>query len=476
MADGRYVAPIQLGKSYADMLKEQMSEISKQQQANLTSQIARRDANNALKYEQLKTIYGFDMQGWSPQAIDAFGKLQSEAARRMKNLEYDSVEELVADSSKLRGLHASLNNHFTETKNQLLETAKYVDNPGLYPDKSSTIIDTRDTLFAKKRYADTLGYEGTWGVDLNNLDITIPQIGLDGSTIGEGTESILTHPHLGDPSILAPTTRPLGGITPESFASEYYSAVDRYVDDGKSIDQAKTLVRRAMMDEITSEDANPQAKNEAAMLYYQMYNGKTHYKSSDEVLTPEENYVNEAMRYISSTVDASTLRTTADERKQQARLNQLMGSRVNYEVKPKELDPYFTGPPEADLVRVVKYDTPDLKTPINLNRYSDKLYSSDVNELDQVAGLSVDGAPTIDLQFDSIHFVSDGSVVLKGLVNTTDKSTQMPDQLLIPASDQDTISVLASILQTEYGPQATLENLRKGFPQQNTSFGDIKFN
>lgn len=503
MAEGGYVAPVQIGKSYSEMFKEQMAEIAKQQQANLTSQIARRDANNIIKYKQLEQIYGFNMQGWSPQAIGSFKKLQQEAGRKMREAEYENIEDIMADISKLGSLHTSLNNHFTEAKTQLLETSKYVDNPALYPDKTSTVIDTQDTLAQKKRYSDSLGTD-MWEADLQNMDINIPMFGLDGTPIQEiGYGSVLSHPHLSDPSILAPSTRPLGGIVPQDYARSYDAVIDRYSADGWTDARIVQTVRQSMIDEFSSPDAAKRERIEAQRMYNEAFMGKTAYKQDGSVYTPEEFYIDEAMKYISigdDTTKTTTTTTTAGERQNNLRYQNFIDGMTQTEVTASQLlndkeiiDAYnktgnplpaSTGEMDKEFVTHRTYTTTDSKLSVNLNKYGDQLYpdktDEEMEQMMAIAGVEPDGTPNVDLKFSSIVFDSKGNVILKGLKNENDKSTKMPNILMIPSTDYETIDLIVKTLQKDYGiaPNSiTLDKLMNGFPQGNNSaFGDVKFN
>ena len=502
MAEGGYVAPVQIGKSYSEMFKEQMAEIAKQQQTNLTSQIARRDANNIVKYKQLEQIYGFNMQGWSPQAIGSFKKLQQEAGRKMREAEYENIEDIMADISKLGSLHTSLNNHFTEARTQLLETSKYVDNPALYPDKTSTVIDTQETLAQKKRYSDSLGTD-MWEADLQNMDINIPMIGLDGTPIQEvGYGSVLSHPHMSDPSILAPSTRPLGGIPPQEYAREYDAVIDRYSADGLSDATIVQLVRQAMIDEFSSPDAAKRERIEAERMYNEEFNGKPKYKNDGTKLTPEEFYIDEALKYISIGDDTKTSTTstmTAGDKKNNLRYTnfiqgmtetQATGSQI---LSDKEMADLYqkTGNPlrvdgkmDKEFVTFRTYTTTDSKLDVNLNDYADQLYPDtsdpEMEEVMAIAGVTPDGKPSINIKFDSVSFDSKNNVILSGITNENDKSTKMPDKIMIPAEDYATIDKIVNTLQQDYGiaPKSiTLDKLMNGFPQgNNAAFGGVKFN
>jgi len=97
-----------------------------------------------------------------------------------------------------------------------------------------------------------------------------------------------------------------------------------------------------------------------------------------------------------------------------------------------------------------------------------------------IAGVTPDGKPSINIKFDSVSFDSKGNVILSGITNENDKSTKMPDKIMIPAEDYATIDKIVNTLQQDYGiaPKSiTLDKLMNGFPQgNNAAFGGVKFN
>lgn len=483
---GGYVAPVQIGKSYADMFKEQMAEIQKQQAANLSSQIARRDANNALRYQQLEKIYGFKMDGWSPQAIQSFGDLQREVSRRMKDAEFDTVEDMVEAISKLGTVHTGLSNHFQTAKSELLKTTQYVDNPNLYPDKTSRVIDTQETLAQKKRYADSLGVNGKWEPDLQNIDINIPMIGLDGSPIAEiGYGSVMSHPHLADPTILSPSTRPIGDITPQDYAMEFTPLVTNLAASGKGNDDIRRLVRKAMETEFSNEDASVVYRNSAYNIYNQKYAGKL-------IDDPNQEYINEAMQYISIPRPTTTKSSAASAKEEEnmRRFNIFASNRQQYEVMAVDpMNPAFG----EKVVRAHEYMTNDLEAKVNVAKYADRLVTggADANELDQIMGaIGDDGQPAIQVSFDSVVVDQFGNMTLKGVTNESDKKQLIKSELKLNAEeDADLIYRIVKILDNEYGYKTsggdiTLDRLKSGFydmMQQKDSngnpvYGGVKFN
>ena len=57
------VAPTQQGKSYSDMVNEQIGLIQRQRAANLNQRLAQEEKNREFRTEQLQNIYDFDVSG-----------------------------------------------------------------------------------------------------------------------------------------------------------------------------------------------------------------------------------------------------------------------------------------------------------------------------------------------------------------------------------------------------------------------------
>lgn len=98
------VAPYQR-RSYSDMLAEQKALIQKQQQANLAARVAAQKERAQFQYDQLEKIYGFDVNGWSQDTIDAFKARQDYISNSLKTGGYDNVVDLVKDVGELSSLH-----------------------------------------------------------------------------------------------------------------------------------------------------------------------------------------------------------------------------------------------------------------------------------------------------------------------------------------------------------------------------------
>lgn len=107
MANGfTYVAPLpQERKSFSEMIREQQDSRQQQQKENLAARVANQRERAQFQYKQLEKIYGFDVNGWSQDTIDAFKTRQDSISNGLKTGEYDNVTDLVRDIGELSALH-----------------------------------------------------------------------------------------------------------------------------------------------------------------------------------------------------------------------------------------------------------------------------------------------------------------------------------------------------------------------------------
>ena len=65
------------GKSYSEMLSDQLDLINRQRQFNLRSRLRQEESNRKFRTQQLENIYDFDVSGLAIGHADILGALQS---------------------------------------------------------------------------------------------------------------------------------------------------------------------------------------------------------------------------------------------------------------------------------------------------------------------------------------------------------------------------------------------------------------
>lgn len=106
------VAPTQQGKSYSDMVNEQIGLIQQQRSANLNQRLAQDEKNRQFRTEQLQNVYDFDVSGLASGDVQALGNIQKELAASLdpnSESSYSNSQELVSDI-------ALINNAYNEMK------------------------------------------------------------------------------------------------------------------------------------------------------------------------------------------------------------------------------------------------------------------------------------------------------------------------------------------------------------------------
>lgn len=113
MANGQLpgkVAPtsIGMGKSYSEMMNEQINLIQQQRAANLQNRLAQDEKNRQFRTEQLQNIYDFDVSGLASGDVALLGELQKELAAGLNpdsENSYSNSQELVADISFINNVY-----------------------------------------------------------------------------------------------------------------------------------------------------------------------------------------------------------------------------------------------------------------------------------------------------------------------------------------------------------------------------------
>jgi hypothetical protein len=116
MADGQLpgsVAPTQIGqgKSYSEMVADQLGLIQRQRAANLQQRLAQDEKNREFRTEQLQNIYDFDVSGLASGDVALLGQLQKELAAGLdpdSETAYSNSQELVADIAFINNVYGEM--------------------------------------------------------------------------------------------------------------------------------------------------------------------------------------------------------------------------------------------------------------------------------------------------------------------------------------------------------------------------------
>ena len=117
MANGQLpgrVAPTSIGqgKSYSQMMNEQIGLIQKQRAANLDKRLAQEEKNRQFRTEQLQNIYDFDVSGLASGDVQVLADVQRQLAASLD----PNSENSYSDSQQLVADIALINNAYNEMK------------------------------------------------------------------------------------------------------------------------------------------------------------------------------------------------------------------------------------------------------------------------------------------------------------------------------------------------------------------------
>ena len=105
------VAPTQQGKSYSDMVDEQIGLIQRQRSANLNQRLIQEEKNREFRTEQLQNIYDFDVSGLVPGHAKIFNELQKKLSNSLDpngNDSYANSQELIADINYAKTVYGQM--------------------------------------------------------------------------------------------------------------------------------------------------------------------------------------------------------------------------------------------------------------------------------------------------------------------------------------------------------------------------------
>lgn len=245
-----YVAPRQQGKSFSDMVNEQKAIIQAQQRENVANQVASQRQRAAFQYQQLEKIYGFDVNGWSQDLIDAFKTRQDDISNKLKTGEYEDVTGLIQDVGELTSLHgmgssdAAMNKQGeddyigweTGSKEWTQEGTEFIGDANDRQNRNSHTRGGGRLQGSRVVNGRVVGmYVDVNGRSMEDVmlesDPTLQRqedeagnvflVGQDGSRTQVGGDAF-SNPFVGNQANWAPSSRPLGDIAIDAFALELH--------------------------------------------------------------------------------------------------------------------------------------------------------------------------------------------------------------------------------------------------------------
>jgi hypothetical protein len=257
-----YVAPVAAQESYADALQKRVALIQEQQKANIAQIVESQERKNEFRLKQLESLYGFKTNGWGDQPIQIFNEVRGQVADKLKNSQYTSIEDFYRDIGNVSNMHGYFSNHYETVKPVLQETMKYMQAPGLYPDKTKKVTEDLSTYTHKADMAQNMGIDG-WTV-AEDGSVMVEYNGL-GAT---GQMPLFDIPIAANPAPFLPQID-WNYIAPLELSTQYSPLATRAVNES---DTGKSFAAR-VKPEIIASVSNDEALSASAKMYYEQTMG-----------------------------------------------------------------------------------------------------------------------------------------------------------------------------------------------------------
>lgn len=376
-----YVAPRQEGKSFSDMVDEQKAIIQAQQRENVANQVASQRQRAAFQYQQLEKIYGFDVNGWSQDLIDAFKTRQDDISNKLKTGEYDDVTALIQDVGELTSLHGMGSSDAAMNKQGEDDYLGWETGSKEWTQEGTEFVG--DANDRQSRNAHTRGGGRLQGsrvvggrvvgmyVDVNGRtmedvmlesDPTLQRqedeagnvflVGEDGNKTQVGGDAF-SNPFVGNQANWAPSSRPLGDIAVDAFSVDLHknAVANLRGKENMTTQQKEDALANTLNQAFNggSKTADRKRLENSAVAYWEQqaggeisWNGEA-VESLNDGLTPQELFVRDAVRFAD--LDQAPRQTPEPAQKTQSQTALQNVQRVSLPA------PDFTGPvvPGADL-------------------------------------------------------------------------------------------------------------------------------
>jgi len=270
------VAPIRIGqgKSYSQMLNEQLAFIQKQRAENLDKRVAQQEKNREFRQQQLQNIYDFDISGMSSAHIKAISQMQKLMASSLdpsSDDRYTNAAQLTADLAQLNNMFGVAEAAKSAYSTGLPPYMELVSSGGVTTGSGGQMVGTMEDLEAKRALWDNGGFENgeiTVTGEAGNRTITgiamVPGTdGKKGYVPGQQVDffenTVLTDGNLWRPELLPPPDRlaQMAENARNMPSNELNSNnIDGYVDI-KYANSNKAVIndiRRALYDELFAAD------------------------------------------------------------------------------------------------------------------------------------------------------------------------------------------------------------------------------
>ena len=185
MANGQLpgsVAPTQIGqgKSYSEMVADQLGLIQRQRAANLQQRLAQDEKNREFRTQQLQNIYDFDVTGLASGDVKVLSEIQKRMADSLNpdsDQSYSDSRQLIQDISQLNNLYGYMKQWGqsraagSQSYSQLVAGQAEVGNGMMFTGSEET-LSKRNDVWEQGAFAnvDITGGPGGWQITGDVLD------------------------------------------------------------------------------------------------------------------------------------------------------------------------------------------------------------------------------------------------------------------------------------------------------------------
>ena len=356
------VAPIQQGKSYSDMVNEQIGLIQRQRAANLNQRLAQDEKNRQFRTEQLQNVYDFDVSGLVPGHAEIFNELQKKLSNSLDpngNDSYANSQELIADINYAKTVYGQMKQFAEEGRKGQMAYSGYL----LGDEVGGEDLEFGGNEESYKMLSDgfedgAFKWDGVIGGTRGNRSIKGLAVDPSGATLGE--VGFFENPYL---------NRPDQWFNPELKESVNWSSYNYYEKNaGKlhpDIDKAKSWAgdRFDRFDKV----------RDRAIKEYEQEKGKTALNNSGDGVDLDDIksfFVNRVGQAWTDRFQKEISKPTSSQQKQASNRSELLGSIKLVEPEVSIEDPMGARPGREVTETIKEWNVP-------LNRLSKNFDLSD---------------------------------------------------------------------------------------------------
>ena len=309
-----YLKPKLPQQSFSDIVDQQISIVQQQQQARAAQDMQIMKARQKSYESQQRELLGFDVADMSEVDKQTFAAKRDWLKGRIDDFYYNpsNYGEFVEDVTALKGLHATLKNHYDNTKTGMNNLEGWVSGTKQWTDKDLELKDDINTLNAKRQMWEMSGIDvESIQVDPATGDTYAFYTDINGNRMkdqsGQDMYGLASQaPSRGSQEYFSPTAAPYANILPGKFSSDFSAAAKRLKNNpGMSMDQKMSTLRswvttEALQNQSVMATANAQfmenygGSAQAAM----MQDAKNDPGDGSYVPIQMREYIDETMKFL----------------------------------------------------------------------------------------------------------------------------------------------------------------------------------